>query len=280
MIKNNVCVYHFLDNNNLPFYVGKTNNFKRRKTEHLCVLKKGKNGKTWPIYNKIRQLIKEENYELKMEIIDEKLTNDEANNLEIKLIKEYIENGYKLYNLTAGGDGTLNHKPVFTDEWRKKLKEAKSGDKWTGKKNPFYGKHHSKETKEKISTFHKGKQTGKDNPFYGKKHTPESIKIISETAKKTFAGVQKTEDHKRKIGESHKGKKHSPEQIEKNRLKSCKPYGVTIIKTQEYFVWIRGSNELSKLLFEKYNIKISAGSLTTSIKQERSCKEVLLKKII
>jgi len=178
MIKNNVCVYHFLDNNNIPFYIGKTNNFKRRKNEHLCVLKKGKNGKTWPVYNKIRKLIQEENYELKMEIIDEKLTNDEANNLEIKLIKEYRENGYKLYNLTAGGDGTVNHKPVFTDEWRKKLSESKSGDKWTGNKNPFYGKRHSKETKEKISAIHKGKQTGKDNPFYGKKHNKKSKELI------------------------------------------------------------------------------------------------------
>lgn len=39
-------VYYFLDNNNVPFYIGKTNNYHRRRTEHLGVLKKGKNGKT------------------------------------------------------------------------------------------------------------------------------------------------------------------------------------------------------------------------------------------
>lgn len=49
-----------------------------------------------------------------------------------------------------------------------------------GKNNPFYGKHHSDETKKILSQKLKGRNrtdqfkqnvTGKNNPFYGKKHT-------------------------------------------------------------------------------------------------------------
>jgi len=279
MIKNNVCVYHFLDNNNMPFYVGKTNNFHRRKTEHLCVLKKGKKGKTWPVYNKIRKLIREENYELNMKIIDQNLSNDEANNLEIKYIKEYRENGYKLYNLTDGGEGASGIlRKKWTLEQRQKLSNSKKG-KYTKKDNPFYGKHHSEETKEKISAIHKGKKTGKDNPFYGKKHTPESIKIISETAKKTFTGVSKTEDHKQKISKSHLGIKQSEASNEKNRIKNSLHYKVKIFDSDDEFIWIRGCVELSKHLLKKYNIKITAANLTSSAKKQRSCKKLLIVRI-
>lgn len=180
MENDNRVLYQFLDNNNVPFYFGITNNFKRRKCEHLQVLKKGKNGKSWPVYNKIKKLIREEGYELKMEIIQSNLSFKKANELEIEYIREYKNKGIKLYNLTAGGEGTSNHQPVFTKEWKKKLSEAKSGDKFKGEKNSFFGKHHSEETKSKISTLRKGKLTGDKNPFYGKSHTEEFKKMIGD----------------------------------------------------------------------------------------------------
>jgi len=52
--------------------------------------------------------------------------------------------------------------------------------KFSGKGNPFYGKHHSEETKEKISQSRKGKTAGEKHPMYGKKHSEESLKKISE----------------------------------------------------------------------------------------------------
>ena len=36
-----------------------------------------------------------------------------------------------------------------------------------GEKNSFYGKHHTQETKDKISRANKGKLSGKNNPMYG-----------------------------------------------------------------------------------------------------------------
>jgi len=40
-------------------------------------------------------------------------------------------------------------RPPFSEEWRKKISEAKK--KLVGEKNPFYGKHHTDETKRKIA---------------------------------------------------------------------------------------------------------------------------------
>lgn len=176
----NMCVYHFLDDKEVPFYVGKTNNFNRRYKEHLCVLRNDKNKKTWPVYNKIRKLILEKKYILNMKIVKDGLTFIQSNKLEIKLIKEYKEKGYNLYNLTAGGEGTLNHKPIFTKEWKQKLSDAKSGNKFTGEKNSFYGKKHSTKTKQKLSSLRKEKFKGNQNPFFGKTHNENSKKIIGD----------------------------------------------------------------------------------------------------
>lgn len=59
----------------------------------------------------------------------------------------------------------------------------------SGSNNPFYGKKHTDETKQKISEagmgrtpWNKGKATGvgEENPFYGKKHTDETKQLQSE----------------------------------------------------------------------------------------------------
>ncbi len=52
-----------------------------------------------------------------------------------------------------------------------------------GERNNFYGKHHTEETKKKISEAKKGKGAGEDNPFYGKHHTEEARRKVSEANK-------------------------------------------------------------------------------------------------
>jgi group I intron endonuclease len=54
---------------------------------------------------------------------------------------------------------------------------------FSGKGNPFYGKHHTDETKKKISENRKGKTAGEAHPFYGKHHTDETKNKISENRK-------------------------------------------------------------------------------------------------
>jgi hypothetical protein len=46
---------------------------------------------------------------------------------------------------------------VYSEETLKKMSEKKHG-KYIGKNHPFYGKHHTVETKKKIGLIHKGKK--------------------------------------------------------------------------------------------------------------------------
>ena len=55
--------------------------------------------------------------------------------------------------------------------------------KHKGENNPMFGKHHSEETKKKLSELNKGKYGGVNNPFYGKKHNEETIEIIKSKQK-------------------------------------------------------------------------------------------------
>lgn len=66
----------------------------------------------------------------------------------------------------------------------------------------FLGKHHSEESKNKLSEAHKGKQAGENNPMYGKHHTLLSIRKISEANK----GKKLSEEHKKKLSKMVKGK--------------------------------------------------------------------------
>ena len=116
-------------------------------------------------------------------ILAEKLTLEEANILEEQLIKQYDSTNPKYgYNINYGG---FNH--LHSEETKHKIGEANKislkGKHWTkdqrqliskmfsGEGNPFYGKHHSEETKQKISQNRKGKMVAEQHPMYGKHHT-------------------------------------------------------------------------------------------------------------
>jgi group I intron endonuclease len=49
----------------------------------------------------------------------------------------------------------------------------------SGENNGHYGKHHSKEVKQKISQKLKGRRSGKNNSFYGKSHSKETKEKMS-----------------------------------------------------------------------------------------------------
>ena len=63
-------------------------------------------------------------------------------------------------------------------------------------KEAFKGKHHSLESKKKLSEINKGEK----HPFFGKHHTEESKKKMREAAK----GKTLSEDHKKKLSEANK----------------------------------------------------------------------------
>lgn len=113
------------------------------------------------------------------------LTKQEAENLEIAMIIRYdtIRNGY---NIEHGGNTTGTH----NIETRKKISVGNKGksrpkwseqrkreyaDKWSGNNNPFYGQHHTDETKQAQSIFMKGNQYNKSHH-----HTEEFKAMKSE----------------------------------------------------------------------------------------------------
>ena len=77
-------------------------------------------------------------------------------------------------------------------ETKRKISEAQK--KYCGEKHPMYGKHHSEETKQKISIANKGR-----------KHTEESKQKLSEALK----GRVISEEQKKKISETLKNKYRS-----------------------------------------------------------------------
>lgn len=111
------------------------------------------------------------------------------------------------YNRTIGGTGTIGY--IFTDEDKLKISKAGMGRKVsikTIKRMSLFwkGKHLPKAVRSKISKSRMGKYTGEDNPFFGRHHTNETKKKILETKKslgllRPVIGISTTDDSKIKF---------------------------------------------------------------------------------
>ena len=124
-----------------PFYIGKGS--KDRASFHLRLISANLHKNRY-FSNTVKQL-KSQNLEPIIEIVKDKLSEQEAYNLEAQLIEQYgrrlfDQNGV-LCNLSKGGIGPLGYK--HTDETKAKLKLLKQNI--------------SEETKKKMSDSHKGK---------------------------------------------------------------------------------------------------------------------------
>lgn len=90
--------------------------------------------------------------------IIEELDSCDLSNLddcEIYWISQFKSWGFLLKNHTAGGKSTRGHKSSD-------LTKQKQSESLKGEKNPFYGKFHTKESKQKISDSNKGKHRTDD----------------------------------------------------------------------------------------------------------------------
>jgi len=102
----------------------------------------------------------------------------------------------------------------------------------TGENNPFYGKNHTEETKEKLKIINKGKKLSeelkekmrisrlsKNNHFYGKSHTEKTKQKMSELKKgnKNALGYKMTKEQIEKSRQKRIGKKHTEEHKKKLR---------------------------------------------------------------
>ena len=115
---------------------------------------------------------------IKHEVLYTNLTKDEAEDIEIKLIKKYKSNIREFgYNIANGG----NTKGTHTEETKKKISDSHKGklNPMYGVKSPMTGKKHTEETKQKI----RESRIGKQGSFLGKKHTKEAKEKMSKAKK-------------------------------------------------------------------------------------------------
>jgi hypothetical protein len=117
---------------------------------------------------------------------------------------------------------------VNSKEWANLIPETgKNGASLYGDKNPFYGKHHSEETKQKLKLAITGKSYNK-----GAYRSPEQRAKISAALKgrknpavsKALTGRKLSEETKRKISEGGKGRVFSMEAREKIRQAALKQW--------------------------------------------------------
>jgi len=162
-----------------------------------------------------KRLVKK--YGFYVEIYKSNISWEEAKKIEIKLIKKHGRINLKtgiLCNLTDGGEGCIGFE--ITDAYREKLSKASKGKgKRFGKENHFYGKTHTKETRNKISEalLKSDKNKGINNANYGKKMSDEQKQKLSIAHK----GKKLSKEHKRKISEGGKGILKSEQWKEKRR---------------------------------------------------------------
>jgi hypothetical protein len=166
-------IYAFIDNYGRAFYIGKTCDIKRRNKQHLYEVNKGNK---LPKYNKLRKLIKEGNkFEDLIIIMEDNISPEEIDEREIFHIKKLREEGYKLKNLTNGGEGGImsifgigekirkaNLGSKRSEETKKKMSESRLGMKFSEehKKNLSISRKKritTQETRDKASKTSKGK---------------------------------------------------------------------------------------------------------------------------
>lgn len=112
----------------------------------------------------------------KIEQIEECDCKDDLNAREIYWIKHYDCISPKGYNRTFGGEGCFGYKMTIDDKER--LINAKKRYYAQGGKHPMLGKHHTEETRCKISESRKGKSLN-----HCRKHSDEIKRKISENRK-------------------------------------------------------------------------------------------------
>lgn len=182
-------LYEIKNKINQTIYIGKTNNITRRWRSHK------NNSENIPLNRAIKKYGIES---FVFTIIKEFESENDCYNMEKLTIADLRNQNIKLYNIAEGGRG------IFS-----------------GTNHYLYRKHHSIESKIKMSESHKGKKLTNQhkqnisNGCMGNSHTKETKMKIS----KSKIGKKLSKEHKQKIGESSKGRKHS--EVTKKKLSEC-----------------------------------------------------------
>lgn len=161
---------------------------------------------------------------------------------------EYNNNHYELWGFNEDGTFELGKYVLFMTAAEHAYYHH------IGNKNHMYGKHHTNETRARISATEKGRMLTEEHKAKisaakrGKTHTEEAKAKISAANR----GRTRTEEHKSKISAAWKGKKRSEENKAKMRE--------NMIKTKALYAEHKNNGgTLSWNEFQKYLKEISNG---------------------
>jgi len=228
---------YLLEDPNVPNkgYVGKSNNPENRLKGHLkgAIL-----GKT-RIYRWLNSLLKD-GYLPKLKILE---LADDWKEGECRWIKLLKEDGWDLMNHTSGGDGVHD----IDEETRNRMRVAaqqRAKDIWENEEIAIMIKHQWKISGRNQAISEATTKYRENNPKHheklpqnnvGFKHTEEFKRNVGESTRKNNLKRAAngeygplSEDHKRKIGDAHRGSTHksSPCSEERKRHLSEKMKGV------------------------------------------------------
>jgi len=159
------------------------------------------------------------------EILEDNISPSLINEREKYWIKIYNSTDLQIgYNLTVGGDGVN----FVSEELRLQASLRNSGSD-----NPFFGKHHSQETKDYLSYLHTEIYIGKNHPRYGTHCSDETKNRISESN----SGEKSKNLGKHHVQESKDKMSVSVQQRKQN--KSNKYTGVTKLPSGKYRAGIK-----------------------------------------
>lgn len=161
-------IYKYTNVHNKKVYIGQTSRTLKERAQS--------NGSNYRECPKFYNAIKKYGWNSFIpEILEDGLTVEEANQAEIKYIKQYrsLDDKYG-YNICVGGNNSPlseNAKRIISQKAKERLKNPEN--------NPMYGRKHSDNALEKMSSVKRGKL----NPMYGKKLTAEHKEKIRKNCK-------------------------------------------------------------------------------------------------
>jgi len=185
---------------------------------------KGQRKRAWDVVNRSKvwkEYVKKlGNYEVK--ILSKWQTEKDAFYHEILLISCFKDLKIELINVANGGQGASGYK--HKEETILKMKEIHSGEN-----NHFFGKLHSEESKKLISET---KKANPSRPWLGKPRSEDTRRKIAESLRGK-PGKKHTEESKHKISLAHMGKKQlSPSEQTRKKLSEAVKKSWVIRKQQ------------------------------------------------
>ena len=207
------CVYCYTNLINNKKYIGQVNrtknDLKQRHRQHIFS-STNENSKDYdtPFHRAIRKYGVDD---FKLEVLS--ITDNYCvDMIERHFIFVYntINDGYNICEGGHNGNCFAGKNDEEMNEIKRKIRDKATNRLKDKNNHPMYGKHHSEESKRKMSEANKGKCTyknhanvsGENNPMYGKQHSEESKQKISEAKK----GKQLSDEHKQKLSEARKDK--------------------------------------------------------------------------